>query len=153
MTLIEIIVAMAITAIVLAAVYSIFFSSFRMNEEQNRYVEAQDALRIASLRIEQDIRSSSQNITIVQEGNSVQIVDNSETDKFPNIEYYVDSDHILYRNNIRISDRIVSLEISNPYDDALEAINESIVDVLLKSDFNGEVIVHEQRVYLRSPQR
>ena len=138
-TLIEIMVALLITGIVLTAVYFVFIRSHNINQEQQRFIEAQDALRIGGLQIESDIRRSSQSIDIEKHDACYHLID--KTDLKTTI-YCVEND-TLTRNGVILIDRIHSVEITN---------TSQYIDIELKAQYGGKEVTHEKKIYLRSSQ-
>ena len=138
-TLIEIVVALLITGIVLTAVYFVFIKSHNINQEQQRFIEAQDALRIGGLQIESDIRRSSQSIDIEKHDACYHLID--KTDLKTTI-YCIEND-TLTRNGVTLIDRINSIDISK---------NSQYIDIEHKAQYNAKQVTHEMNIFLRSSQ-
>ncbi len=135
-TLVELLVAMAVSAIVLLGVISMFSSILKAEDQLDSYVQAQDSVRIISITVEKDIRTSSQQIVISNSGTCTIIED---TNALEVIEYCL-SNKNLTRNDQHIGSNI---KVFSVYQE-----NE-MIKLLVESEYKKEVIRHEKAIHLR----
>lgn len=135
-TLVEIMVALLVTSILLGAIYFVFVRTFMMNKEQNDYVNSQDALRLSAMVIESDVRESSQDVEITQQGDCYLIIDIQDNKE---IEYCV-LNRILYRNSAFLIDNIDDFKL----EDHINYVNLEII-----SKYNRKELKHAQKIYFR----
>ncbi|NLW14705.1 MAG: prepilin-type N-terminal cleavage/methylation domain-containing protein [Erysipelothrix sp.] len=142
-TLVEVIVAVFISTILIAAVYFMFVRVYLENESQNEFVKMQDTLRSISQIVETDIRKSSQYIDIDVAGDIYTIIEkdheNGSTLKETPYELV---DNVLYRNAVFLMDKVESFKIIE---------KEYYLEVEIKSESKGREIKHDKKIYLRQP--
>lgn len=135
-TLVELLVAMAVSAIVFLGVISMFSSILNADKNLDNYVQAQDAHRIVSITVEKDIRSSSQNISLSITGTCTAIKD-LNTDEV--IEYCL-SGNDLSRNGSLLSGNIGMFSLTK---------ENEMINLLIETELKREVIQHEKTIHLR----
>lgn len=154
-TLVELIIAMMVTTILLAAVYFMFVRVFQMNQEQNELIAAQDTVRAISQIVEGDIRRSSQYLEVSESGNLITVVQTNkegtvlkDAEGSPLQMTYELKDDVLYRNNKRLLDRVKTFEF-----EIVElgegASVRKYVDLLVVSETDKREVTHEKKIYLR----
>ncbi len=143
-TLVEVIIAMFITTVLIAAVYFMFIRVFQMNREQDQFIQMQDSLRTVSIIVEKDIRKSTQNVDIKKEGNItiLQYLDESgkELEGSENIFTYKLENNRLYRNGNFLMENLEEFELTN---------HNFYVNLELKSKTGKREVSHDKKIYLR----
>lgn len=135
-TLIELVVALAISTIILGVIFVVFSSIMKTYTNEKNRILLQDANRIVSLTIEGDIRKSSQSISIVEDGACFQIVD---TIMGSSTTYCIE-ENTVSRDGVFLSDNIqdVNLVLNG---------NAVTLDIIVFSA--EETLNYEKTIYLR----
>lgn len=143
-TLVEVIIAMFITTVLIAAVYFMFIRVFQMNREQDQFIQMQDSLRTVSIIVEKDIRKSTQNVDIKKEGNTttLQYLDDTgqKLEGSENIFTYKLENNRLYRNGNFLMENLEEFELTN---------HNYYVNLELKSKTGKREVSHDKKIYLR----
>ncbi|AMC93162.1 hypothetical protein AOC36_04000 [Erysipelothrix larvae] len=137
-TLIELIIAMLISGIVLTILTTFVIYVLNIQRNQENFLIAQDAVRVAGLKIEKDIRTSSQSIKVSTESNCTTI---SENDFDVPIIYCL-SQNTLTRNGDFVTNNIETFTITQRLSDA--------IDIYIKGVYEGRAIEYDQKIYLRT---
>lgn len=135
-TLIELVIAMAITTIVLSILVFVFTWGMRTYQTQQKFVNLQDSLRTSGMVIEKDIRASTQVLTITATTNCYTLTDDES-----NINKYCLIDNVLTRNDVPLMDHLHTLEITQ---------TSGFVRIYLAGTYEGKELHYEQNVYLRN---
>lgn len=141
-TLVELIIAMAVTVIVLTMVVTFISTFLNINRQQNEYVKAQDSLRLAGIRIEKDIRESSQNITVSRDLNGCYRI--TDTGDSGSVKTYCLVEKNLNRNSVYLVGNIDSISVE------LSSSSGTYVIIKITGSYEGRSLNYEQKIYLRS---
>lgn len=146
-TLVEVLIAMLITGIILSATYTLFVSVFKMNQEQNEFIQMQDTLRTVGQIVERDIRRSSQYIDLDNKEDAIHLVNlNKAGDVILDNEgnpvevIYKLENRKLYRNGQHLMDQLDNFILREEGD---------VVYLELKSKTSKREVSHDKKIYLR----
>lgn len=138
-TLVELVIVIAVFAILSGAVSSFFIFTSRINQDQTDYVEAQDTVRTVATTVESDIRASTQAADAISGQGTVNdpyiIVQASGAD----VQYY-NQDNVLYRNGAALLNHVNVFSLT---------LNDFLVTLSIESAFAERTIQYDQKVYLR----
>lgn len=157
-TLVEVLIAMFVTSILLAAVYFLFVRVFTMNSQQTQFIEAQDTLRTVSYIVEKDVRKSTQHLKVNKIGNDTHLIfldrhgNELKDDKGNLVEiiYTLENDQ-LKRNGKNILDRVddFTLEMNHDFEDDDNNPVDEYVYIKLLSKTSKREVTHDKKIYLR----
>ncbi len=153
-TLIEVVIAMFVTTILLAAVYFMFVRVFEMNLDQSQYIEAQDTLRTVSQIVESDVRRSTQFMEVEESSgvvtlkflvNKKGVLEPLKDDAGNQVKMtYELKDEVLYRNSQRLMDRVNEFELTK-----VDSPEGDYLNLIIISETKTREVRHEKKIYLR----
>lgn len=135
-TLVELIVAMAVSTIVLGILVLIFSTTMKTYSSERDKVLLNDSYRIISISIEKDIRQSSQSIKVTTNNNCTSIIDEDNVTE----TIYCLIDKRVYRNGTYMTDLDGTLEIT---------LNDRELQVRVQGKSTKEDRIYEKLIYLR----
>lgn len=135
-TLIELLIAMSVSSLLILGLIYILSTIMNAEAKQSQFVKAQDAVRIVSLTIEKDIRESSQELQIRNEGSCIHIDDT----KFISTKSYCLDGSTLKLNDAIISDNVIFFDITKV---------GMKINIIVHSEFREDIIDYEKTIFLR----
>ena len=148
-TLIELIIVMAVFAILASMAVSVFSFGLKSNQKNQEQQESTSTLRLVSSIVEKDIRKSSQNLELIHDNNNpncfklLDLDDSETTDSEVSYDYCLQGDN-LYRNQVFLIDKIKAFEMHEITDET----SSELIGITIKiKDQGGED--YDQEIYFR----
>lgn len=135
-TLVELIIAMAVSAIVLLGVVQLFSSIIKMSSTQDDYVKAQDAIRTVGVQVESDIRGSSQSMNVALLNGCTVLTDTVTNQK---VQYCLNG-KVLKRNGSVVIEGVKEFSVTQ---------NLKQMTIKIVGAYQERVINYEKILYLR----
>lgn len=136
LTLVELVIAMAVSAIVLLGVVQLFSSILKMSATQDNYVKAQDAIRVVGVQIESDIRGSSQSMNVAMLNGCTVLTDTVTKEA---VQYCLNG-KTLKRNGAVVIDGVKQFSVTQ---------NLKQMSIKIVGEYQERTINYEKILYLR----